>query len=251
LKQGAKMKPSEIQTGETLTFVRESIRSNASRILEVGCGSGELAKQLHNLGHEVIAIDSSIKSIENAQRLGIDARQADFPAFEEEPFDLVLFTRSLHHIRPLAPALDQASRLLKPEGLLVVEDFAYSETSEFTAAWFYRLLKLLESCDALLPAEESFGRKLLVGGGDISLWRDHVHEINTAQEVLQAIGERFTVLEVKPAPYLYRYTSAMVSDDERGGQIISCLLELEKKTGAEIEGFLVGRRFVARRGARK
>jgi len=38
----------------------------------------------------------------------------------------------------------------------------------------------------------------------------------------------------------------MVLDDERGGQIISCVLELEKKTGAEIEHFLIGRRFVAK-----
>ena len=240
------VRPSEIQTSETLKFVRASIPSNTSRILEVGCGNGELAKQLHNLGHEVIAIDSSAKAIEDAQRLGIDARKADFPDFEETPFDVIIFTRSLHHIRPLASALDQAYRLLKPAGLLVVEDFAYGDTSEFTAAWYYRLLKLLESCNVLLPAADSFGRKLLSAGGDISLWRNHIHEMNTALEVLQAIGERFKVLEAKLAPYLYRYTSAMVLDDERGGQIISCVLELEKKTGAEIEHFLIGRRFVAK-----
>jgi SAM-dependent methyltransferase len=243
----SQVSPSEIQTSETLKFVRENIPSTPIRILEVGCGGGELAKQLHNLGHEVIAVDSSATAIENARRLGIDARLADFPAFEEEPFDAILFTRSLHHIRPLAPALDQARRFLKPEGLLLVEDFAYSDTSEFTAAWFYRLLKLLESRNVLLLAEDSFGRKLLAGGGDISLWRDHVHEINTAQEVLEEISKRFNVLEMKLAPYLYRYTSALVSDDERGGQIISCVLKLEQETGAEIEQLLIGRRFVAKR----
>jgi SAM-dependent methyltransferase len=239
------VRPGEIQTKETLKFIQERTPSKPTRILEVGCGSGKLAKHLNDLGHEVIAIDSSAKAIEDARQLGVDARQADFPAFEEEPFDLILFTRSLHHIRPLHSALDQAKHLLKPEGLLVVEDFAYSDTSEFTAAWFYGLLKLLESCDVLLPAEGSFGRKLLAGGGDISLWRAHVHEINTASEVLQAISKQFKVLETKPAPYLYRYASAMVSDDERGGRIISGVLELEEKTGLEIEHFLIGRRFVA------
>ena len=102
-----------------------------------------------------------------------------------------------------------------------MEDFAYSDTNEHAATWFYRLLRLLESCGVLLQAEDTFGRKLLKGGGGMALWRDHVHEINTAEEVRQAISERFAIKETKRAPYLYRYVSEMVSDDDRGGRIIS------------------------------
>ena len=241
------MKPSEIQTNETLQFILESIPSQKLRILEVGCGRGALAQQLQNLGHEVIALDSSSQAIEAAKLLGIDARVANYPDFAANPFDVILFTRSLHHIRPLKPAVDQAYQLLKPVGLLVVEDFAFNDTGEYSAIWFYRLLRLLESCNALLSAEHSFGRKLLTGNGELSLWRKHVHEINTAQEVLQAIDEHFEILQTKSAPYLYRYVSDMVSPDEQGGQIIASVLGLEKQTGVESEGFLIGRRFVARR----
>ncbi len=241
------MRPSEIQTNETLQFVLENLSSKKLRILEVGCGSGAVAKQIQNLGYEIIALDSSVKAIDAAKELGIDARIANFPDFAEAPFDVILFTRSLHHIRPLKSALERAHQLLKPSGLLIVEDFAFNDTSEYTAAWFYRLLKLLDSCDVLLPAEDSFGRKLLKGGGEFSLWHEHTHEINTAQEVLQAIGEHFEILQTTSAAYLYRYVSAMVEEDERGGQIISDVLELEKQTGLESEQFLIGRRFVARR----
>ena len=241
------MRPSEIQTNETLQFVLENLSSKKLRILEVGCGSGAVAKQIQNLGYEIIALDSSVKAIDAAKELGIDARIADFPDFTEDSFDVILFTRSLHHIRPLQPALERAHQLLKPSGLLIVEDFAFNDTSEYTAAWFYRLLKLLDSCDVLLPAEDSFGRKLLKGGGEFSLWHEHTHEINTAQEVLQAIGEHFEILQTTSAAYLYRYVSAMVEEDERGGQIISDVLELEKQTGVESEQFLIGRRFVAKR----
>ncbi|MBA3712611.1 MAG: class I SAM-dependent methyltransferase [Pyrinomonadaceae bacterium] len=230
-----------------MQFVLENLSSKKLRILEVGCGSGAVAKQIQNLGYEIIALDSSVKAIDAAKELGIDARIANFPDFAEAPFDVILFTRSLHHIRPLKSALERAHQLLKPSGLLIVEDFAFNDTSEYTAAWFYRLLKLLDSCDVLLPAEDSFGRKLLKGGGEFSLWHEHTHEINTAQEVLQAIGEHFEILQTTSAAYLYRYVSAMVEEDERGGQIISDVLELEKQTGLESEQFLIGRRFVARR----
>jgi len=241
------MKPNEIQTNETLQFILENIPDRKFRILEVGCGGGALAKQLQNLGHEVIALDSSSEVIEEAKLLGIDARVASFPDFAANPFDVILFTRSLHHIRPLKPALDQTYQLLKPAGLLVVEDFAFNDTSEYAASWFYRLLRLLESCKILLLAEDSFGRKLLAGGGEFSLWHEHVHERNSAQEVLQAIGKHFEILQTKSAPYLYRYVSDMLPPDEQSGQIIADVLELEKQTGVESEGFLIGRRFVAKR----
>lgn len=240
------MKPNEVQTNETLQFVLRNIPAQKLRILEVGCGSGALAKQLHDLGHEVIAIDTLAESIDAAKELGVDARVASFPAFDETPFDVILFTRSLHHIRPLSTAVDQAHRLIRPSGSLLVEDFAFSDTNEHTTAWFYRLLKLLEACNALLPAEDSFGRKLLKGGGGISLWQDHVHEINTALRVSQAISERFEILQAKSAPYLYRYVSELVEDSEQGGQIVSRVLDLEKEAGHE--GFLIGRRFVAKPG---
>lgn len=206
-----------------------------------------MARKIHNLGHEIIALDSSVKTIDEAKELGIDARVAKFPDFAETPFDVILFTRSLHHIRPLKSAVERAHHLLRPSGLLIVEDFAFNDTSEYAAKWFYQLLKLLDSCDVLLSAEDSFGRKLLKGGGVLSLWREQVHEISSAQEVLQAINEHFEILQTKSAPYLFRYVSAMVQEDERSGQIIADVLELEKRTAAESEQFLIGRRFVARR----
>ena len=239
------MTPSEIQTCETLRFVLENISSQRQRILEVGCGNGVLSQHLQGLGHEIVAIDSSAESIADARRISIDARVASFPDFDESPFDVILFTRSLHHIRPLEPVLVQAHRLMKPSALLLVEDFAYSDTSQHTARWFYALLALLESCSVLLSAEDSFGRKLLNGRGNVSVWRDHVHEINTAEDLRQAISKHFLIKEVKPAPYLYRYVCAMVNDDDRAGQIISNVLELEKETGLKIDQFLIGRRFVA------
>lgn len=246
------MRPREVQTRETLRFVLESLPAGPDsptaarlRILEVGCGGGELAKELQGRGHEVVAVDSSAERVEEARRRGVDARLASFPDFDGAEFDAVLFTRSLHHIRPLAPAVARAHELLKSAGRLVVEDFAFGETSGETAAWFYRLLRLLEACGALTAAADSFGRRLLDGGGDFALWREHADEINSARDVADALGERFEILEARPAPYLYRYVADMVADTDAGGEAVARVLALEEATGRLNAGHLIGRRLVA------
>lgn len=243
------MSSSDIPTCETLAFVLDNLPEGQSRILEVGCGSGRLAGRLSAFGHELVAIDSSPESVEAARRLEVNARLAVFPDFEDEPFDVVLFTRSLHHIHPLDSAVEQARRLLNPKGLLLAEDFAFSDVEEHTAVWFYRLLELLETCGVLLPSEGSFGRSLLEAGGSFSLWGQDEHELNSDREMVRAVGARLSLIKHEASPYLYRYISEMVTPDDRGGLIVSRVLELEKAAGAGDNRHLIGRRFVARKSA--
>lgn len=237
----------DIPTRETLAFVLANLPEGQSRILEVGCGSGRLARRLSALGHELVAIDSSPESVEAARRLKVNARLAVFPDFEDEPFDVLLFTRSLHHIHPLDSTIEQVRCLLNPQGLLLVEDFAFGDVEEHTAVWFYRLLELLEACGVLPASEGSFGRGLLEAAGSFSLWRQAEHELSSDGEMARAIGARLSLLKHASAPYLYRYVSEMVTPDDRGGMIVSRVLELEKAAGAGDIRHLIGRRYVARK----
>src|SRR2546421_485475 len=119
------MHPNLVALHGTLDFVQQHLPQAPGRLLEVGCGSGELSALLQKAGHHVIALDSDAAMIEQARQLGIDARVAVWPDFEEARFDAILFTRSLHHITDLPGAVSQAHRLLAPGGTLLVEDFAY------------------------------------------------------------------------------------------------------------------------------
>jgi 2-polyprenyl-3-methyl-5-hydroxy-6-metoxy-1,4-benzoquinol methylase len=67
------MHPREVALRETLTFVQQHL-PDSRHLLEVGCGSGELAARLHQQGHHIIALDSDAAVIEQARQLGIDAR---------------------------------------------------------------------------------------------------------------------------------------------------------------------------------
>jgi len=61
-------------------------------------------------------------------------------------FTVVLIARSLHHIQPLAAAVEHAHRLLVPSGLVIVDDFAWAEIDPITAEWFYRVDRLITTC---------------------------------------------------------------------------------------------------------
>ena len=105
-------------TAQTLAFVRRFVAPGA-RILEIGCGDGELA--LH-LG--AVALDSSPDAVDLARARGVDARLATWPCDIDGPFDAVLFSRSLHHITPLDEAVARI-----PAPLVLIEDFSFADAS--------------------------------------------------------------------------------------------------------------------------
>jgi ubiquinone/menaquinone biosynthesis C-methylase UbiE len=225
------MHPREVALRETLTFVQQHL-PDSRHLLEVGCGSGELAARLHQQGHHIIALDSDAAVIEQARQLGIDARVVAWPDFEEASFDAILFTRSLHHITDLTSAVSQAYRLLAPGGLLLVEDFAYETRDLRTSEWCYSLVVLLQTCQKLQLKQEEVLATLLKRGGELACWQEHhdhdLHSTWTQRTVLKQVFEQ--VSESKMA-YLYRYLLPALPETEQGYTIAMHLVELEQRMG--------------------
>src|SRR5690606_20186688 len=70
------------------------------RILDLGCGDGDLTRQLAERGCQVVGVDSSPEMVVAARRLGLDARVMDGHAlaFEHE-FDAVFSNAALHWMK--------------------------------------------------------------------------------------------------------------------------------------------------------
>lgn len=93
-----------------------------SRVLEVGCGSGEMAERIHALpGVALVATDDSDDAVEQTAARGIDARHADicYLPFDGESFDVVYAGWMLHHVRDIDRALAEVRRVLRPGGTFV------------------------------------------------------------------------------------------------------------------------------------
>src|ERR671916_2137771 len=110
-------------------FVLGQIGDPPARVLEVGCGAGELAQALARAGHSVTAIDPRAPEGPIFQRVRIE----EFS--DPHPFDLVVASLSLHHVEDLGRALDKVADSLRAGGALVVIEVAWDRFDEATAEW--------------------------------------------------------------------------------------------------------------------
>lgn len=94
------------------------------RILDVGCGTGQLASEVAHAGAEVIGVDASAAMIASARanfpQLRFEVADATALPFDGE-FDAVLSNAALHWIRDQHAAVASIARALKPGGRFVFE----------------------------------------------------------------------------------------------------------------------------------
>jgi ubiquinone/menaquinone biosynthesis C-methylase UbiE len=93
------------------------------RILEVGCGDGRVTSFLAAKAGKLVAIDPDEGCIAKARETigGVDFSVGSGEALEfEGPFDIIMFTMSLHHHGDVIMALKEAYRLLARDGRLLI-----------------------------------------------------------------------------------------------------------------------------------
>ena len=244
-------------TDEVATFLATSL-AGCSRVLEVGCGRGHVARALSLRGFEVTALDVQLRDVVDAPNVTFVER--DYLAYDAAPFDAVVFTSSLHHIAPLPAAVERTERILRPGGLLVAEEFAVEVPDAATLHWYYDAQELLVAAGCY-PSD-----RLDEPDDDVvARWRrahehrsgdhhghgpDHAHvaRLHTGSEMRASIAERFSIVAITQREYLYRYIWHGVAQHARGYDIASVILASERRQIADGLIVPVGLRIVAQRG---
>jgi SAM-dependent methyltransferase len=93
-------------------------------ILDAGCGTGVILKQLGNADKNV-GVDIAAEAISLCQRRGLtNVRQADIAAlpFDDASFDAVICSSVVYHqwVADVTSAMRELGRVLRPDGLLFV-----------------------------------------------------------------------------------------------------------------------------------
>jgi len=235
---------------ETLGFLERHLPEAPSRVLEVGCGNGEIAVALAARGFEVTALDADLPprppGVESAAIRWIEA---DFLFYEEETaYDAVLFTRSLHHMSPVAKALNRAAALLRPGGRFLAEEFAFDRVNIQTARWYYDLEAILASA-GLIPSPDAALREIR---NPLGRWRqEHASDppLQSGHSMLAAARGRFDLGPAEEAPYLYRSLADRMEIGDRSDRVAREIFEIESRmirerdltaAGLRLAGTLLG-----------
>ena len=128
-------------------------------ILDVGCGDGVISEPITKMGNDVTSIE--LPGVANLALIckvpSVVAGDAEQLGFASESFDVVLASEVLEHMWNPQDFLNEASRVLKPEGYLIVETPEGEEGLNYDSHKYYF----------------------------------------TVERLRQMVGEKFTVCEVK------------------------------------------------------
>ncbi|MFH0838146.1 MAG: class I SAM-dependent methyltransferase [Patescibacteria group bacterium] len=106
--------------------------SAGKKVLDAGAGTGRVSLRLHAAGAEVTALDISPEMLAKLHQKepGIEVVEGDMEdmPFEDEQFDMVFSSLALVHLKKVEPFLDEAYRVLKDGGLLVLVNIHYRKS---------------------------------------------------------------------------------------------------------------------------
>lgn len=171
-----------VLTADVLAFVRGALPAPPAHVLEVGAGRGELAAELRSAGYEVRAIDLAAEDgsgVERVELIGVSGT-----------FDVAVAVVSLHHVEPLDASCAHLATLIRPGGVLVIDEFDVSRLDDRAAEWW------LGQRRAAGAADQDDAQSL------VTFMREHIHPLGLVREALLA---HFTLGEPVPGPYLHRW----------------------------------------------
>jgi SAM-dependent methyltransferase len=165
-----------------LAFARGALPAPPARVLEIGAGDGALAAALREGGLEVTAIDPGADPGTGVERLAlIDAEGA---------FDAAIAVVSLHHVEPLAASFERLAEVVRPGGVLAIDEIDVARLDERATGWWLHQRRAAGHEDEHDPASL------------VKAMRGHIPPLET---VCAALAPHFALGEPVRGPYLHRW----------------------------------------------
>ncbi len=103
------------------------------RLLELGCGRGDMLEVLANLGWDAEGVDFDPRAAESARARGLHVRHDTLAncRYDDATFDAVIMSHVIEHLHDPISVVKECHRILKPGGRLVL-------LTPNTASWGHR-----------------------------------------------------------------------------------------------------------------
>lgn len=169
---------------DVLAYVRACLPPPPARVLEIGAGDGSLAAALRDAGYDVLAIDPGEggDGVRTVALVDLDEPEASF--------DAAVAIVSLHHVEPLDDSFARLASLVKPGGVLVVDELDVDRLDARATEWRAAQLRYGDVDDKHTPDEV------------LEMMRHHIHPLRVVSE---ALAPHFEVGTPVRGCYLYRW----------------------------------------------
>lgn len=147
------------------------------KLLDAGGGTGRISQQLVGHAKHVIVLDVSIKmlfeAISKDGLRGVGSETENLP-FSADSFDRITMVDALHHVEHQRQSLSELWRVLKPGGVIVVEE----------------------------PDIQHFAVKLVALAEKLALFRSHFLTPDKISKLLQDLGAVTHIVREKPNAWI-------------------------------------------------
>lgn len=191
-------------------IVREHAPPPPATVLEIGCGPfGGFVPALRAAGYEAVGVDPEAPE-------GAEYRPGEFESYESRTaVDMVVASLSLHHVADLDDVLDRIAAALRPDGTVVVIEWAWERFDERTAQWCFERLGATD-------AEPGWLHRRRQSWLDSQLpWDDYLHDwattdgVHRGSSVLAGLQARFRQTVLEYGPYYFPDLEAVTETEER------------------------------------
>lgn len=157
-----RLRPPDANWHRLLEVLVEAGDLRGRRVLDVGCGTGALARALAERGAHVWGVDPSEQMLEVARdragrSIGLKRGRAEALPFKDAWFERAVL-RLVIHLVDRTRALPELARALAPGGRVVIATF---DPASFAAFWLSRYFPSVERIDTeRFPNPEELAREL-------------------------------------------------------------------------------------------
>jgi SAM-dependent methyltransferase len=191
-------------------FVREHAPPPPASVVEIGCGPlGGFVPRLRSAGYDAVGVDTEAPEGAGYHRTGIE----DYvpPA----RVDLVIASRSLHHVADLDQVAARLADMLAPGGRAVVLEWAWERFDEATAQWcFERLPEVADHPNWLHHRRAAWVESGQPWEAFLTDWaRDD--GLHTGEAVVDALELRLRTVVAERGAYYFPGLDGVSQEDEK------------------------------------
>lgn len=111
-----------------INYIKKQIKNSDSkqaRVLDIGCGTGNLTSHFKKAGFSVVSADISQKNLEFVKnKFGVETvllNGEDLSNIKENTFEVVSVYSVLHHIPDYLKIINEMCRVIKPGGIIYID----------------------------------------------------------------------------------------------------------------------------------